>query len=373
MTAAPKSSAMYDELVSLLGDVRDDYILNPERFRDSLEVSEAFLYVGQLLATASEFYMEADPERPRFASIVTPARKMQGDNPDAIYHFARIQGDRTYRVTGKIDKECYTSFTVHGRAEDGGMAGPLLGDLNDRDFDVEPDGSYELIFSADQQPGNWVRLDPEAYALITRAYFQLPVSAQNDPAVQVNIDIECLDDVGPPPPLTDAVLAERMADAVGFVRQTTLKQNVFGGPSPVPFVSDVPNELPAPFSFRDTGLPVPGAADIFYASCQFQLQPDEALVMSGVLPPGPFANVMLWNTHMQTFDYRNRTTSLNGAQMELGPGGEYRIVISEQDPGVPNWMDTAGHARGTVFWRFLLPESDPPKPECSVVPVNSLR
>ena len=49
--------------------------------------------------------------------------------------------------------------------------------------------------------------------------------------------------------------------------------------------------------------------------------PDEALVMTGTLPPGLFANVMLWNRHMQTLDYRNRRTALNGAQIGLEPDG----------------------------------------------------
>ena len=100
--------------------------------------------------------------------------------------------------------------------------------------------------------------------------------------------------------------------------------------------------------------------------------PDEALVMTGNLPAGAFANVMLWNRHMQTLDYRNLTSSLNASQLQLEGDGTYRIVISARDPGVPNWLDTDGHAEGSIFWRFLLPESDPPKPECVVMPVDEL-
>ena len=102
------------------------------------------------------------------------------------------------------------------------------------------------------------------------------------------------------------------------------------------------------------------------------LGPDDALVMTGTLPPGPFANVMLWNRHMQTLDYRNRRTALNAAQIELDADGSYRIVIAHRDPGVPNWLDTDGHRHGTIFWRFLLPEADPPMPVCQVVPLDSV-
>jgi hypothetical protein len=81
---------------------------------------------------------------------------------------------------------------------------------------------------------------------------------------------------------------------------------------------------------------------------------------------------MLWNKHMQTLEYRNRTSSVNGAQLSLDEDRSYRIVISERDPGVGDWLDTGGHSKGTIFWRFLLPEEDPPKPACAVVPVDQV-
>ena len=69
---------------------------------------------------------------------------------------------------------------------------------------------------------------------------------------------------------------------------------------------------------------------------------------------------------------KRRQSSRNGAQLTLGDDGSYRIVISEKDPGVGDWLDTGGHAQGTIFWRFLLPEEDPPKPECVVMRVDQV-
>jgi hypothetical protein len=373
MNRAPATTAAFDTLIAALAEIRDDYVLSEKRFSDPLDVVEGYRYVGQVLSAASELFFEADPDHPRFASIVSPARKLQGDNPDAIYHFARIRGDRSYRVFGTVGQECYTSFTVHGRAPDGAMAGPLLGDLNDRQFEIGADGSYELVLSADERPGNWVRLDPAAHSVVVRSYYQLPTSAQNDPAVHVTIGIETLDRVPPPPPLSDSVLAERMQEGVAFLRQTTLAQGLFGAPSPIPFVSNEPNVLPTPFSFRDSGLPVPGAADITYALARWDLEPDQALLMTGELPKCAFTNVMLWNRHMQTLEYRNRRSSLNMSQIALEADGTYRIAVAHADPGLPNWLDCEGHRQGTIFWRFLLPESDPGRTDCRVVPLADLR
>jgi hypothetical protein len=372
MNQAPKTTAAFDELISTLQLIRDGYVLSEDRFTDPLDVVEGYRYVGQLLSAASEFFFEADPDHPRLASIVTPARKLQGDNPDAIYHYARISGSRAYRIFGRVDKECYTSFTIHGRAPDGALAGPLLGDVNDRQFQIDREGTYSLTLSATEQPGNWLRLHPDAYCVIVRSYFQLGTSAQNDMDVSVRIDIATIEDLDPPPPLSDDVFSDRMREGIAFLRQTTLGQSLPSTPSAVPFVAQELNSLPVPFSFRDSGLPVPGAADIFYASGRWRLEPDEALVMTGTLPSCPFANVMLWNRHMQTLEYRSRRSSLNQSQIQLEPDGSYRIVIAHKDPGVPNWLDCEGHRSGTIFWRFLLPETDPTRTECEVLPIGDV-
>jgi hypothetical protein len=367
MNRAPNSTAAFDDLIAALAEIRDGYVLNEDRFTDPIDVAEAYRYVGQLLSGASELFFEADPDYPRFASIVSPARKFQGDNPDAIYHWARIRGDRAYRITGTTEQECYTSFTIHARAADGGMAGALLGDMNDRQFAIAADGSYSLVLSATEQPGNWMRLDPAAHSVVVRSYFQLPTSAQNDAAVHVRIAIEAIDGGGPPPPLSDGALAERLREGVAFLRQATLGQALASAPSRAPFASNEPNVLPTPFSFRDSGLPVPGAADITYALTRWHLERDEALVMTGVLPKCAFANVMLWNRNMQTLEYRHRRSSLNMSQIALEPDGTYRIVIAHRDPGSPNWLDCEGHRSGTIFWRFLLPETAPERTACEVI------
>jgi hypothetical protein len=373
MNHAPKSTAVFDDLIATITEIRDGYVLDTERFSEPLDVVEGYRYVGQVLSAASELFFEGDPDHPRMAPIVSPVRKLQGDNPDAIYHFARIRGDGGgYRISGNRGHACYISFTVHGRAADGGMAGPLLGDVNDQDFAVRADGSYELVLSADERPGNWLRLHPDAHAVVVRSYFELPVSAQNDPSVAVNIDIEPLVPGAPPAPLDDDTFAERFAEGVAFVRQATLGQSIPGASKGIPFVAEEPNTLPVPFSFRDSGLPVPGAADIFYAMGRWELGPDEALVMTGRIPEGVFANVMLWNRHMQTLEYRDRRSALNRRQIRPEDDGTFRIVVAHRDPGVPNWLDTDGHARGTIFWRFLLPDTDPEAIACAVVALDEL-
>jgi hypothetical protein len=372
MPGAPKSTAAFNELVDVLNEIRDRYVLSPERFSEELDVVEGFRYVTELLSEASELLVEADPERPRFSSIVSPARKFLGDNPDALYQQAIIRGDRSYRITGRRDHQTYISFTIHGPDPNGGINGPILADRNDRDLSIDADGTFELILSPEEHPGNWVKLEPDARMVIVRNYYLRGRSVQTDPDIAVALDIQPIDDPGPAPPLDDATLASRLRDATAFVHATTLGLRVFGEPATVPFVSNERNTVGTPWSFRNSDVDAAGAVDIYYSSGNFDLGPDDALVMEGTLPRCAFANVMLWNVHMQTLEYRSRRSSLNAEQIETGDGGTYRIVVSARDPGVPNWLDTGGHRFGTIFWRFLLPEEQPETPRCRVAPVDSL-
>jgi hypothetical protein len=44
-------------------------------------------------------------------------------------------------------------------------------------------------------------------------------------------------------------------------------------------------------------------------------------------------------------------------------------VVSDKDPGHPNWVSTAGRARGLIWLRWFLPEETPARPVCRVVDV----
>jgi hypothetical protein len=342
---------------------------------DEIDQVEKLRNALHLFSAALDFYLEGDPERPEFVRIVTPTRKILGDNPDAIYHFARLRGDRAYRVRGRKTDECYVSFTIHGRSADGrlgGAAEPVLADVNDRGLALEPDGSFEIALSAErpQNARNWLRLPESAASLITRHYWELTDSPAADPTRRVEIAIEAVDPAPVRPPATDAAFAARLRDVAEFLKGSTV-----GRPKPAatpPFVSTTPNELGEPMVFRMAGSESWGAVDIAYSMGPFDLQPDQALVVEGRFPRCAFANVVLWNHQLAAFEYRDRRVSLNRAQTKLEPDGSFRIVVAARDPGRPNWLDTEGHRTGTMFWRFLLPEEKPEKPRCRVVPLSAL-
>jgi hypothetical protein len=248
----------------------------------------------------------------------------------------------------------------------------VLADVNDRGLHLDADGGFEIVLSPEQPAGarDWLKLPPNAASLITRHYYERADSPAADPARRVRIAIEPLAAPGRRPPLSDAALAPRLRDVAEFVRGATVGRPKLAV-SP-PFVSTTPNELGEPMVFRMAGSESWGAVDIAYSMGPFALGPEQALVMEGRFPPCAFANVVLWNKQLAAFEYRDRRVSLNRVQTELEPDGSFRVVVAHRDPGAPNWLDTEGHAEGSIFWRFLLPESKPEKPRCRLVPVASL-
>jgi hypothetical protein len=95
-------------------------------------------------------------------------------------------------------------------------------------------------------------------------------------------------------------------------------------------------------------------------------------VMEGRLPRGVFSNVVLWNAMGRTEDYRDRQVSRNAHQLVLDAKRRFRIVVAHEDPGIANWLDTAGRRTGTIYWRHMLPAEAVAAPSCRVVPFSEV-
>jgi hypothetical protein len=341
------------------------------RLQGPADYAEARRYLIHTLQHAIEAWFEADPGHPAFVRFVTPEKKLLGDNPDAIYFTTPVSAEHTYLIRGSLAGATYTSFTVELGTGEGQSSRRVGATLNDTEFASEPDGSYELIASAEPQEGNWLRLDPDAGSVTTRHYYERDRSIAANRLHHVPITIEVLDSVGPPPVPSDASVSAGLRRVANFLRSTVRPP---GGPGETPrWVSLVPNQLPAPkleASNEEVGF---AAVDNVYSMAPYLLKPGEALVIRGRFPVCRFANVVLWNRFLQTYDYEQRRTSLNRRQVVLEKDGSFVIVVAHEDPGVANWLDTEGRPFGQIFWRFQLPEGEIEPLRTQVVPLASLR
>ena len=79
----------------------------------------------------------------------------------------------------------------------------------------------------------------------------------------------------------------------------------------------------------------------------------------------PYLGFQLGSLWYISLDYINHQTSLNGTQAQADPDGNIRIVVSDANPGVTNWCETLGHAKGYLQFRWQrvsreLTEADGP-------------
>jgi hypothetical protein len=246
------------------------------------------------------------------------------------------------------------------------MGGRTAGVINDTQFDVRPDGTFEVVFGGPPQPRNWIALPADASRITTRHYYEEETAAAADPNRHPALSIEVLDRVESHAAPNDQNVAEGLRRVANFVRARTLEMPPPGKRQQPAFVATTPNQFPAPVKPGDFGL---AAFDAAYSMAPYVLAPDQALVIRGRWPTCRCANVDLWNRHQQTYDYSTKQVTLNRKQTKLEPDGSFRIVIAHRDPGVPNWLDTEGRPFGMVFWRFFLPESAIETPRTEVVPV----
>jgi hypothetical protein len=114
------------------------------------------------------------------------------------------------------------------------------------------------------------------------------------------------------------------------------------------------------------------AGDAAYAMGAFELEDDQAMVIRGRSPECAFWNMCLWNPLLHTYNYDYERVTINGAQVQYDPDGSWTIVIAARRPDHPNWVSTAGHRRGRIWFRWFLPAETPEHPQVEVVPVASL-
>ena len=358
------------ELIDLLADV-DRRWASPEwNLHTDDDVVGAHRALMHMLQWGLVGLFERDPAAPRFHRIVDPDRKVLGDNPDAVYFDAPVSAGHVYRVTGETKGAAYVSITVEAGEAWGSMSNQTVGVLNDESFDIDADGRFEIQLGGEPRPRNWLALPERSGSISTRHYFENPTYAAADPARVPVMRIQVIDGDGnpvttPPPRPSDDTVAAGIRRVAGLVRELTVDRPPTGDDRPRTWISRIPNVFPPPDRPGDLGL---AAFDAAYAMAPFLIGPDEALVIRARWPRCRYANVCLWNRHLQTFDYATRSISLNRAQTVADADGRFTAVIAHTDPGVPNWLDTEGRPFGIVYWRFMLPEGDIETAQAEVVP-----
>jgi len=333
-------------------------------FRDTTPVhdidrAKGLRLLARNISLALQFKLENNnPELPELLRYFDPLRKQGGDNTDALYVGAPIDGRHTYRIRGQRGTARYFAITVleDGNTPWGGaVVGTLLGDQ----VEVAPDGSFEVVLSPDEHPGNWIRTTPGSWRVTVRQFF---ADWENEAPMTARIDLE-----GDPvvdPEFSVAAIVGGLAESVRWVRESTR------------YWADMldkwqarPNQFLSYRQLDDNAIDAtPGGEPLI---CYWRVPKDEALLITVQPPVADYWSVEFGNYWWETMDYRYRLCSTNCHHAVLEENGELLLVVAHEDPGVPNWLDPSGHLEGYVTVRWIGSDSYP-APACRQVKVDDL-
>ena len=324
---------------------------------EPVDQAAGYRHLLVLLALGIDEALHAsDPHDPHIgAGNVDNVLKWGMDCPDAAYRGASLRGDGVYRISGWRGTCRYLGLQVMG-----GMASAANVVVDD--LDIDADGRFELLLCADRRPGNWMPLDPGAQALIVRQFFY--DWETEEPS---RLTIERLGEApseAEPVPMEPAGLGRQIVALGEFVTSSLrfwLDIEEAGRAEGI-------NCFRQPAARTDMG----GAAENVTVWGSWDLADGEALIIEVAPPDALYWSVSIGNYWWETIDYANHQSSLNGHQATLDGDGVFRAVVSHTDPGVANWLDTAGHRRGPAIFRFVRADGEAPVPATRVVALSDL-
>jgi hypothetical protein len=124
---------------------------------------------------------------------------------------------------------------------------------------------------------------------------------------------------------------------------------------------------------RETTAGLPGQ---WNSAGHFVIRPDEAIIITVPESPARYQSIQIGDLWFNGLDYCHRQTSLTTMQAQRSCDGDYKFVISVQDPGVANWLDPAGASSSFAFLRWQgLPKDYrfPKNPTVDVVDLKDVR
>ena len=351
---------LLEHLTGLEGAVGE--LANTWRPGDPQYRADVYRQAMMSLSYAYFAYFHADAEHPDWAPLWNPVFACQ-PNPDDIYLYSPIRGDLRYRVSGNRGTVRKLIFVAQrglpGMVDDFTQISDAT-NIDDTEFEVGPDGEFEIIFSRERPAGysgNWFPFSPNVDAFYVR-YRMYDWENERDP----QITIECLDPVPPKPRLSIADISGRLELMTKFPERSN--RMFYQMQNAIKAQVGINHFDPVRYAGMDRQV---------YWPAVFELDDGEALIIETEMPEAcPYWNVQLNDPYFNAVEYVYRLSSLNGATAKISADGKLRVVIALEDPGAPNWLDPAGFREGTIYGRWYDCSSTP-TPTIKRVPLAELR
>jgi hypothetical protein len=330
--------------------------------------AQAQYLIQMLQAFGFSVYMAPRQRYPHFYShtIFLPFEAGFGAPcPDFLYRWTFLDGARTYRISGRLGTTRWLELQCQ-RGFWGDADQSHLGTWDFDDFEIGPDGRFEIIASPTKHDGNWIELDPAA-ANITMMLREAWYDWESEEGVEIHV--ECLDREAREHVALSQTEIERRLTAIGFLTKFSVDfflelvdRVLEGGGGFNAFWAENMAEM------KHVG----GNPRAVYPKLIFDIDEDEALICESEIPNARFWSVQVSDPWFQTVDYAYHQSSLNGRQARIDGDGKARIVLARRDPGVPNWIDPVDNRAGVLTWRWYLSDRHP-MPSARKVKLSNLR
>lgn len=419
LSAEPDASAVsvelraaWDDLLTSLQSAReaiDDPALHapPESERG---LAEGYRYLLGFAHTSFERAFFDDPDFPYFRRSIPPHAKATIDNSDNLYMSARIDGEGTYWIEGRAyanehwrggtraaagrlaPQYVLFSAITHYTADSGGMAelSPLItantDSLDSTQIEVGPDGMFEILLAPERpegHTGNFIAtravktVQGKERTFVARYLIGRELFGDWEREYPVELHIAREGMAGRAPKPLDPVRAAAQIREMGRLVDAKMRfWNEFYvrilDPYQQPGVTasnDLSiNDIAQPHWTTGVGA---AQATTTYGSGIYDLAPGEALVVEDHLADPPvYVGFNLSNFWGESYDYANHTSSLNDFQAQPDGDGVVRYVVAHEDPGVVNWIDTAGHRTGYMSRRWAYADREARLPTVRVKKVS---
>jgi hypothetical protein len=331
------------------------------------DLAEGYDYLAGSIRASLQLAWAYERDFPYFVSSTGPYTKLGLDNPDALYFHAYLRDDAEYVVTGRRGTTADLSFQVLAGDYSPASVPDSLTAFDDREFEVGADGAFELRFGPPKpgRPPNYFVLAPGSAMLIVREVYSDWTAEHRG-----EIAIRCADRAGAAPKQPDTTALAKRYGVAGKILLSRLR--TFQAFPQWFYLTEPANTLTAP-------RPTPGGLATQYASVgHYDLRDDQAMIIT-VPAAGrhvaPYQGIQLGSMWYVSLDYIHHQTSLTADQARADPDGMLRFVLSERNPGVANWLERTGHARGymQLRWQRLCRGLGPQDgPSAQVVPFTEL-
>jgi hypothetical protein len=332
-------------------------VLSSDLQTTETESAEGVRYLTRLLRVGLEMHLEhRDPAFPSFYQASHATAKIGSDNPDNYYQNATISGAHRYRISGQRGTVPILSFGTKANryAIDGSMAS--TGELDIRDVDVAVDGSFEIIVSRKKAEGDWLPLAEDSSILIVRQTF-----FDRTTEIPATVEIEAINVSKTPPALDMNILGNALTRVSAFVNGTS---TIFKNWAEV-FRAENRNAL----NTVDQSIFIKAGGDpmIYYLHGWWELKEGQALRITSSIPDCEGWNFQINNIWMESLDYRHHSIHTNNGLADLNENGSVTVTVSAKHQS-GNWIDTAGHNKGTMLWRWTG-ATDHPIPTVEIINV----